>query len=379
MRKNVTIDEHAENDSIIYHSSIKNVEWSYDNEEMLAEWCDIAQCYRWLYSRTHSYYSHLHAWFTIPSIICSTVSGTASFAQTSLPIHAQVYAPMVIGTINIIIGILATIQQYLKISELKESHRIASIGWDKFSRNISIELSKTPDERTMAGSFLKFNRQEFDRLMESNQLIPYHIIEKFNRIFKGKTSEEQHNFDIITKPDVCNSIVSVHERRHMWFATRDDGTIHKNRFRRSSINNLTFPNYFNEKEYSAKSKISSHSKTNELPRRPNFNENQKHQSNEHHRRSNNINLNQKHQSNELPRPNNIHSNENQKHQSNELPRPNNIHFNIHSNDINEKQPDENQKPPSNELPHPNNINNTHSSTANENIPDENHPPPPSNE
>lgn len=364
MRKNVTIDEHAENDSIIYNSHIKNVEWSYDNEEMLAEWCDIAQCYRWLYSRTHSYYSHLHAWFTIPSIICSTVSGTASFAQTSLPIHAQVYAPMVIGTINIIIGILATIQQYLKISELKESHRIASIGWDKFSRNISIELSKTPDERTMAGSFLKFNRQEFDRLMESNQLIPYHIIEKFNRIFKGKTTEEQHNFDIITKPDVCNSIVSVHERRHMWFATRDDGTIHKNRFRRSSINNLTFPNYFNEKENSAKSKISSHSKTNEHHRRPKFNENQKPPSNELHRRSNNIN---------------------QKPPSNELPRPNNIHFNIHSNDINEKQPDEkqpdenqpdeNQNPPSNELPHPNNINNTHSSNANENIPDENHPPP----
>ena len=56
MRKSVTIsDEHIENDSInIQNQNIKLVEWSYDNEEMLAEWCDIAQCYRWLYCHTHS-------------------------------------------------------------------------------------------------------------------------------------------------------------------------------------------------------------------------------------------------------------------------------------------------------------------------------------
>jgi len=266
MGKSVTIAD--ENDTVINNLQSKNIEWSYDNEEMLAEWCDIAQCYRWLYSRTHSYYARLHAWYTIPSIIFSTISGTASFAQTSLPINAQVYAPMVIGSINIIIGILATIQQYLKVSELKETHRIASIGWDKFSRNISIELSKTPEERTSAGSFLKFNRQEFDRLMESNQIIPSHIIKNFNHIFKGKTVEEQRNFDIITKPDVCNSIISVHSKRHLWFSTRDDGTINKNRSRRSYMNDSTLPSFLlNERENSTKSKTSSYSNTiPELPR-----------------------------------------------------------------------------------------------------------------
>ena len=249
MGKNVTIsDERTENDSIL-NQTVRNVEWSYDNEEMLAEWCDIAQCYRWLYSSTHNHYARLHAFFTIPSIVFSTISGTASFAQTSLPNNAQVYAPMVIGTINIIIGILATIQQYLKISELKESNRIASVGWDKFARNISIELSKTPEERTSAGSFLRTNRQEFDRLMESNQIIPKKIIRKFKRVFKGKTIEERHNFDIITKPDVCDSIISIHEKRHLWFPARDDGTINKHRpNQRSSPSDTT--SLYSEREYS---------------------------------------------------------------------------------------------------------------------------------
>ena len=121
------------------------VEWSPENELIMVEWCDVAQCYKWLNSRSHSRYSHLHAWFTIPAIIFSTISGTASFAQKSLPEKYQVYAPLIIGSINIFIGILTTVQQYLKISELNEAHRVSSISWDKFARNIRIELAKHPD------------------------------------------------------------------------------------------------------------------------------------------------------------------------------------------------------------------------------------------
>jgi hypothetical protein len=196
------------------------IEWSYDNEEILAEWCDIAQCYKWLNHHAHDYYSSLHAWFTIPAITFSTISGTASFASASIPIEFQSYAPMAIGTINIMIGILTTIQQYLKVSELKESFRLAAISWDKYARNICIELSKSPSERIDAGTFLKFSRQEYDRLMESNQSIPPHIILKFRRNFRGRTPEEKKRFDLIKKPDICDVIVSINEKRHMWFSNQ---------------------------------------------------------------------------------------------------------------------------------------------------------------
>jgi len=200
----------------------KMIEWSYDNEEILAEWCDIAQCYKWLNHHAHDYYSSLHAWFTIPAITFSTISGTASFASASIPIEFQSYAPMAIGTINIMIGILTTIQQYLKVSELKESFRLAGISWDKYARNICIELSKSPSERIDAGTFLKFSRQEYDRLMESNQSIPPHIVAKFRRNFRGRTAEEKKRFDLIKKPDICDVIVSINEKRHMWFPNRHE-------------------------------------------------------------------------------------------------------------------------------------------------------------
>ena len=168
------------------NATILPVEWSPENEMIIVEWCDIAQCYKWLSTKAHSKYSMMHAWMTIPAITLSTISGTASFAQASLPLKYQTFAPMVIGTINISIGILTTIQQYLKISELNEGHRVAAIAWDKFARNIRIELAKAPNERMDAAQFLKISRQEFDRLMETSPTIPADIIKLFNTTFEGK-------------------------------------------------------------------------------------------------------------------------------------------------------------------------------------------------
>jgi hypothetical protein len=195
----------------------KKINWSEENETILVEWCDIAQCYKWLYSRSHSRYAMMHAWFTIPTIILSTISGTASFAQASIPIEYQSYATLGIGSLNILIGICATVQQYLKISELNEAHRVSAISWDKFARNIRIELAKTPDERTDAGSFIKICRQEFDRLMETSPRIPEKTVAEFIVKFQGKTEEEQNKFKMLKKPDICDTITSVNDTRHKWY------------------------------------------------------------------------------------------------------------------------------------------------------------------
>ena len=222
-----------------------SVAWSPTNEKIAVEWCDIAQCYKWLHYRSHQKYATHQMWFTIPAIILSTISGTASFAQASLPVSMQVYAPMVIGSVNIFIGILTTIQQYLKISEYNESHRISAISWDKFARNIKIELAKHPDDRSEdAGHFLKSNREEFDRLMETSPSIPPKIIDEFIETFSGdsvycipscfrkktptekqkKIAEKQKQalrFEALKKPDICNIIISADEDKYQW--TNDEG------------------------------------------------------------------------------------------------------------------------------------------------------------
>ena len=203
----------------------KPVNWSPENEEILVEWCDVAKVYKWLSSKSNAKYRKLSARFTLPAITLSTITGTASFAQSSLPLSMQQYAPAIIGSINIFIGILTTIQQYLKIGELNEAYRVSSIAWYKFARNIKIELAKDPSERTDAGQFTKICRNEYDRLMETSPPIEDDIIAMLKTTFQGKPgSDARKIYDELRKPDICSTIISCNATRNPWYKQIDQET-----------------------------------------------------------------------------------------------------------------------------------------------------------
>ena len=165
-----------------------NIEWTPEHEQILVEWADKAMCYRWLHSKSHAMFSYLNTWYTIPVIILSTLTGTANFAQERVPIKFQPYYVMMVGSLNILAGIVTTIQQFLKITQLNEAHRVSSISWDKFYRNIKIELAKHPSERIQAKHMLKMNKEEFDRMMETSPSIPEKIIIEFKTKFNTTDS-----------------------------------------------------------------------------------------------------------------------------------------------------------------------------------------------
>ena len=157
-------------------------------------------------------FSYLNAWYTIPVIILSTLTGTANFAQERVPVQFQTYYVMLVGSLNILAGIITTIQQFLKITQLNEAHRVSSISWDKFYRNIKIELAKHPTERIEAKHMLKMNKEEFDRMMETSPSIPEKIIIEFKTKF-NKTE----TFIKIVKPEICDILIPTDECRNQWF------------------------------------------------------------------------------------------------------------------------------------------------------------------
>jgi hypothetical protein len=191
-----------------------NAEWTIEHEQIFVEWADKAMCYRWLHARSNAMYSYLNAWYTIPVIVISTLTGTANFAQERVPLEYQSLFVMVVGGFNILAGIITTIQQFLKITQLNESHRVSSIAWDKFYRNIKIELSKHPDERMNVTQMIKICKEEFDRLMETSPNIPDKIIHNFKSEFKKY--ENQPNLPKIITPEICDSLVSTELARNPW-------------------------------------------------------------------------------------------------------------------------------------------------------------------
>ena len=177
--------------------------WSNEQEKLLVEWSEKAQCYRWLHSHSERNYRTGNFYFTIPVIIMSTLTGTANFAVESyIPKEHQDIAKMVIGSVNIFAGILSTLQNFLKYAECNEAHRNAGISWSKFSRNIKIELSLHRIRRKNASDFLKIYRAEYNRLIEQSPLIPENSLKEFKKHYK----KNNHNNTKFYQPDICSGL-----------------------------------------------------------------------------------------------------------------------------------------------------------------------------
>jgi len=212
-------NSNEESDNVEVKTGV-HVEWTQEHERILIEWADKAMCYRWLHTKSNAMYSTLNAWYTIPVIVISTLTGTANFAQERVPKDYQNYFAMIVGAFNIAAGIITTIQQFLKITQLNEAHRVSGIAWDKFYRNIKIELAKHPLERLDVKQMIKMSKEEFDRLMETSPIIPENIVNSF------KTNFNTHNsFDKIVKPEICDILIPTDDYRNPWYSDDNQSKI----------------------------------------------------------------------------------------------------------------------------------------------------------
>lgn len=194
--------------------NFKEVTWEPHHDAIFVDWADKASCYKWLHDKSYLKYSGKRNMFTIPVIIMSTLTGTANFALERVPEEYQDICSIAIGSVNILAGIITTVGQFLKLNELTESHRTASVAWDKFHRSIRIELIKAPEERPDVNYFMKTSRDEFDRLMETCPGIDKNIVDMFRKqlttgIDKNDVIRKNKNFNKLIKPELFNEINSL--------------------------------------------------------------------------------------------------------------------------------------------------------------------------
>jgi len=190
------------------------VPWEQHHENIFIDWADKASCYKWLHTKSNIKYSKKRNMYTIPVIVLSTLTGTANFALERVPLEYRSECSIIIGSVNILAGIITTVSQFFKINELSEAHNISSISWDKFHRSIRIELIKSPEERIDVTYFMKTCRDEFDRLMETCPAIDNDIINEFKIKLttggdKTEMSRKLKNFNKLIKPDIFDELISL--------------------------------------------------------------------------------------------------------------------------------------------------------------------------
>lgn len=174
----------------------KPKQWHRQQEHILKKWSEIGSSYRFMHDRAYIKFQSRNLKFALPVIVISTITGTANFAQPSFPEEWQTYVPLVIGFFNLLAGLITTIAQFLRVSELLEGHRAATIAYSKLSRNISVELSLPREERNNDGAeFVNNCRTELDRLIEQSPNIPMDILKNFGKKFNKKQ---------INKPDILD-------------------------------------------------------------------------------------------------------------------------------------------------------------------------------
>ena len=87
---------------------------------------------------------------------------------------------MGIGSLSIIAGIITTIYQFLKVSELNEGHRVAAVSWGKFHNNLKTLVLRHPLDRLSPNHAIKIYQHEYDHLQ--GRLFISHLTAALNDI-----------------------------------------------------------------------------------------------------------------------------------------------------------------------------------------------------
>lgn len=176
--------------------------WTREQEVLMAQWADVASCYRWLHDKAEKKYNSLNLKISIPVIILSTLTGAANFAVGSFippdDTRMQNYVSAGLGGLSIFAGILTTLGNFFQYAQKSESNRVAGIAWGKFQRLLAVELAINPHDRIEAMDFLKICRGELDRMIEQSPQIPDDVIAEFEKEFK--------HIPNLKVPDICHGI-----------------------------------------------------------------------------------------------------------------------------------------------------------------------------
>jgi len=77
-----------------------------------------ASCFRWLHAKCEKWYRARYHSMALPVIILSTITGFANVRMSEfIPERSMPVAQAIIGGVNLLAGVLGTLQSFLKVAE----------------------------------------------------------------------------------------------------------------------------------------------------------------------------------------------------------------------------------------------------------------------
>ena len=168
--------------------------------DLLKTWKSKAAGWRWLHYKSMALYKKINTNFTYASIILSTVAGAGGFSTAGAQTKNQLEMVLgyVFGGINVVIGLINSVQRFGKPAEKTELHASAAMQYAMLYRLLETEISLSDKHRR--SDLISTVRTEMDRLLAQSPMIPQKIVDYYNAEFP----------DTLNKPDICNGMVGEH-------------------------------------------------------------------------------------------------------------------------------------------------------------------------
>ena len=187
-------------DSASTDESLKNIHWTEMLEEYFASTGEKSHCLSWCHKRAEQIFSTRKTWIDLPVIIISGVTGFLSAGSPSLFTDAKL-ASISLGVASLFVSVLNTAGSYYGWAKRAEGHRISAIHYARLYRAVTVELALPREERMQPHDFLKYVKDQYDRLQEISPLLPTEVISEFQVKFANEKE--------ISKPEEANGLEKI--------------------------------------------------------------------------------------------------------------------------------------------------------------------------
>jgi len=177
-----------------------NVHWTNILEDYFASTGEKANGLAIMHKRSESIFTRRKTYIDLPVIIGSGVIAFLNAGSSSLFNDHQL-AATALGVGSLVVGILNTTGTYFSWAKRAEGHRLSAIHYAKLYRFINVEMRLPRDERMQPGDFLKYVKDQYDRLAEISPPIPSSVANAFGR--------QMEKYKDISKPEETNGLNKI--------------------------------------------------------------------------------------------------------------------------------------------------------------------------
>ena len=154
-----------------------------------------------MHKRAESIFTRRKTYIDLPVIVGSGIIAFLNAGSSSLFTDQRI-AATALGVGSLSVGILNTIGTYFGWAKRAEGHRMSAIHYAKLYRFINVEMRLPREQRMTPGDFLKYVKDQYDRLAELSPLLPSSIVHVF--------AKQMEKYKDISKPEETNGLNKIH-------------------------------------------------------------------------------------------------------------------------------------------------------------------------